>query len=93
MEDNWEKALKISFDIWNKYLSSCDNSFNLKIFEFLLVHYFLSWYEEIAREYNISIDDNDKIGLVKRCFQAFSNKLIEKFDNYEIVIGNLKESE
>jgi len=93
MEDNWEKALKISFDIWNEYLSSFDNGFNLKVFEFLLVHYFLSWYEEIAKEYNIPINDNNKIELVKKCFQTFSNKLIKELDNYEIVIGNLKESD
>ena len=93
MKDNWRKALKISYDIWHEYLSPCDNALNLKIFEFLLSHYFIFWYEEIVKEYNIPNIDINKIELVKKCFQEFSNKLIREFDNYEIVIGNVKESE
>jgi len=91
MEDNWRKALKISHDIWNEYLSPCDNTLNLKIFEFLLAHYFIFWHEEIAKEYNITIDDGNAIELVKKCFKIFAERLENDFNNYEIVNGNLKE--
>jgi len=93
MEDNWRKALKISSDIWNEYLSPCDNSFNLQIFHFLLSHYFLFRYEEIAKEYNIPTDNSNTIELAKKCFKIFAERLENDFNNYEIVNGNLKEGE
>jgi hypothetical protein len=86
-------ALKISHEIWNQYLSPCNNKLNLKILEYLLTHYFLLRYEEIAREYHITIDENDKVGTAIKCFETFIDNLERNMRNYEITEVNSKESD
>ena len=85
------KALKTSNEIWNEYLSPCDNKLNLKILEYLLAHYFLLRYREIAKEYNITVNENDKVGTAIECFETFINRLKAKMRNYEITDVNSKE--
>jgi len=91
--NRFKKALKITTEIWNQYLSPCDNKLNLQILEFLLTHYFLFRYEEIAKEYHISVDENDKVGTAIKCFEAFINDLERNMRNYEIIDANSKESD
>ena len=85
------KALKTTFEIWNQYLSACNNRLNLQILEYLLTYYFLFRYDEIAGEYNITVDENDKVGTAIECFEIFINRLKANMRNYEITDVNSKE--
>ena len=87
------KALKTSYEIWNNYLSPYNNKLNLKILQYLLIHYFLFRYEEIAKDYHITVNKDDKVGTAIECFNTFINGIEKNMRNYEIVDVNLKDSE
>ena len=89
----YDKALKTSHEIWNQHLSPCNNKLNLQILEYLLTHYFLLRYREIAKEYHITVDEDDKVGTAIKCFETFINGLERNMRNYEITEVNLKESD
>jgi len=88
MVNNWKKALNTSYKIWNEYLSDCDNSFNLQVFDFLLIHYFIFRQDEIAKQYNISIYENNKIASALKCFETFAHDLELKMLDYEVTDVN-----